>query len=73
MHTAISCGYEGKVGAVIHGGEYFILSPNMDYIPEPVVNARVSFKYNSRMGDDDPLLWPQPYITPVAASFKHDV
>lgn len=62
MNAAITCGYQGKVGAVIHGGEYFILSPNMDYIPEPAVNARMSFKHDSRMGDDDPLLWPQPYI-----------
>ena len=37
----------------------------MDYIPEPAVNARVSFKYDSRLGDDDPLLWPQPYIKAV--------
>lgn len=34
----------------------------MDYIPEPAVNTRISFKYDSRMGDDDPLLWPQPYL-----------
>lgn len=65
MNIAIDCGYHGKVGALFQDGKYFILSPNMDYIPEPANNPHMTFKYNGRLGDDDPLLWPQPYVEEI--------
>lgn len=65
MNIAIECGYHGKVGALFQGGKYFILSPNMDYIPEPANNVRMSFKHDGRLGDDDPLLWAQPYVDEI--------
>lgn len=40
----------------------FVTSPNCDYIYYPPKNARMTFKMDGRLGDDDPLQWPQPYI-----------
>jgi hypothetical protein len=60
--AAIECGYHGKVGALHKNGEYFIISPNMDYIPEPANNSKVVFRTDCRLGDDDHLQWPQLYL-----------
>ncbi len=64
--TAITAGYQGKVGAIYQNGNYFILSPNMNHIPEPANNERMTFKYDGKLGDDDPLQWPQPFIDDVS-------
>jgi len=55
-------GFEGKVGAVVFNGASFVTSPNMDYIFAPPNNARMTIKRDLRLGDDDNLLWPQPYF-----------
>lgn len=58
--------FEGKVGAMIWGGTHFVTTPNMDCIYAPPKNARMSFKVDMRLGDDDYLLWPQPWIPECA-------
>lgn len=34
----------------------------MDYVPLPPRNPRMSYKVDRHLGDDDFLLWPQPYL-----------
>ena len=55
---------DGKVGAIIMDGHSFITSPNQDYILYPPLgNQRpVQLRADSRYADDDPIIWPQPYI-----------
>ena len=54
----------GKVGAVIMDGEYFITSSNQTCIYTPPLGDQhqVRLCADSRYGDDDPVLWPQPYM-----------
>jgi hypothetical protein len=51
-------------GAIIMDGHSFIMSPNQDYIPyPPLCNQHpVQLHTNSCYADDDPIIWPQPYI-----------
>ena len=55
---------DGKVGATILDGTYFITSANQDVIyAPPLGNQReVKLRADACYGDDDPILWPQPYI-----------
>lgn len=53
--------FEGRVGAVVFGGSYFVTSPNMDCVYNPPKNRRMTFKLDMRLGDDDCLQWPQPW------------
>ena len=54
---------DGKVGAVIFGGNFFITSANTDYIPlPPFGNHEVKLRADSLYGDNDPMQWAQPYI-----------
>jgi hypothetical protein len=55
---------DGKVGGIILDGRSFITSPNQDYIPyPPLSNQRpVQLRADSRYADDDPIVWPQPFI-----------
>jgi hypothetical protein len=54
---------DGWVGAVVGNGEWFVTSPNTEFVPQPPLGCthnmciRADFWY----GDDDPLQWPQPY------------
>ncbi|KAF6752518.1 hypothetical protein DFP72DRAFT_815292, partial [Ephemerocybe angulata] len=52
-----------RVGAVLLEAEFFIASPNVDYIPEPPLgnNRDVYLRADLRYGHDDYLLWPQPH------------
>jgi hypothetical protein len=53
---------DGKVGALLFNGEYFVTTPNQTFIPEPPLGDRkVTMRSDSLYGDDDPILWPQPY------------
>jgi hypothetical protein len=50
---------------MVGNGAWFITSPNMDFVPQPPLvctrnmRIRADFKY----GEDDPLQWPQPYLS----------
>lgn len=59
--------FDGRVGAVVADGRYFITSPNMDivYAPPFGLNRSMRFRSDFRYGEDDPLLWPQPYLPHV--------
>ena len=54
---------DGKVGALVLDGTHFITSPNQNHVPKPPFgrNRKVFLRENSLYGDDDPMLWPQPY------------
>ena len=55
---------DGRVGALLFGGEYFVTTPNRPFIPEPPVGDRkVVMRADSLYADDDPTLWPQPFNT----------
>ncbi|KAF8971706.1 hypothetical protein BDZ97DRAFT_1752973 [Flammula alnicola] len=45
--------FEGKVGAVISDGEFFVTSPNMDIIYAPPKVSRISYKEDYRLGEHD--------------------
>lgn len=52
--------HDGKVFAVSSDGKYVITSPNMDFIPHPVVGSlRVSLMADGHFGSADPIHWPQ--------------
>lgn len=55
---------DGRVGAVLLGGFFFVTSPNMDVVYEPPLgkNRAMFLRRDYRYADDDPLLWPQPYV-----------
>jgi hypothetical protein len=55
---------DGKVGAVIMDGEYFITLANQQCIfaPPHGDQHKVQLHADSRYGDNDPVLWPQPYM-----------
>jgi hypothetical protein len=50
------------VGAVSLNGDYFITSPNAKVVYTPPSTSRMTFKRDCRLGIDDFLLWPQPFI-----------
>jgi hypothetical protein len=50
---------DGLVGALWK--EYFITSPNADYIPTPILDSTLVMRTDFFYGPDDYLLWPQQY------------
>jgi hypothetical protein len=49
---------DGKVGALLFSGEYFVTTPNQTFIPEPPAGERkVMMHADSLYADDDPILW----------------
>jgi hypothetical protein len=56
--------FDGKVSAIILNGRFFITSPNQDniFLPPLGDNRPVRLRADSRYADDDPILWPQPYV-----------
>ena len=53
---------DGKVGALLLNGEYFVTTPNQSFIFQlPVGDHKVRMCADSLYGDDDPILWPQLY------------
>jgi hypothetical protein len=54
----------GKVGAIISDGQVFITSSSQDYVPYPPLRShhQVQLHSDSCYADDDPILWPQPFI-----------
>ena len=64
-HLGTSYKYcNGQVGAVVGDGEWFVTSPNMDFVPQPPLGGTHSMHIcaNYRYGEDNPLQWPQPYL-----------
>ncbi|KAJ8089517.1 hypothetical protein PM082_014773 [Marasmius tenuissimus] len=54
---------DGQVGAWIEDGKYFVTSPNSDIIYQPLLGSReIFFRQDYRLGAEDPLLYPQPFI-----------
>jgi hypothetical protein len=63
--TSVAPGpFDGKVGAITKDGEYFVTSPTETHIPAPPIDdvRPVYLRADSRYGDGDPILWPQPYM-----------
>ncbi|KIM34887.1 hypothetical protein M413DRAFT_32941 [Hebeloma cylindrosporum] len=54
--------FEGKVGAITANGEHFITSPNSKVVYALPSRSHMTFKRDCRLGMDDFLLWPQPFI-----------
>jgi len=56
--------FDGRVGAVVGDGEFFITTPNQDVIWHPPLESNHDMRprRDLRFADDDFLLWPQPYI-----------
>ncbi|KAJ7585714.1 hypothetical protein C8J56DRAFT_764389, partial [Mycena floridula] len=55
--------YDGKVGAVLDSGRYFITSPTSDHIPDPqITGIQVRLRLDHRFGPDDFILYPQVYL-----------
>jgi hypothetical protein len=55
---------DGRVGALLFRGKYFITSPNQDFIPTPPLgnSRKVTIRADGLYGDDDSICWPQPYF-----------
>ncbi|KAL0068976.1 hypothetical protein AAF712_003969 [Marasmius tenuissimus] len=54
---------DGRVGAWVSDGRYFITSPNSENIYMPLLGPReVFFRQDYRLGPEDPLLYPQPFL-----------
>jgi hypothetical protein len=51
---------DGLVGTV-WDSKYFITSPNVDFVPEPPRGSSVVLRADCYYGEDDYLLWPQPW------------
>ncbi|RDB19698.1 hypothetical protein Hypma_013215 [Hypsizygus marmoreus] len=66
-HTESLTAFDGKVGAVVADGHFFITSPNIEVIYEPPLGAycEMRFRRDYKYSDDDPLQWPQPYNVPA--------
>ncbi|TFK58193.1 hypothetical protein BDN72DRAFT_866146 [Pluteus cervinus] len=62
--TSLALGpFDGLVGAVIDDGNHFITSPNVNFVYAPPMGIReVTLRSDNRFGDDDHILWPQPYL-----------
>ncbi|RDB26698.1 hypothetical protein Hypma_005260 [Hypsizygus marmoreus] len=58
--------FDGKVGAVVTDGQYFVVSPNMDHVyTPPLGNKReMRLRADGRYADNDYLVGPQPYSVP---------
>ena len=56
---------DGLVGAVMHDGCDIITTPNCNVVFEPPLGGDRSLflRSNLRFGDDDPLQWPQLYLS----------
>ncbi|KAJ3531604.1 hypothetical protein NM688_g7551 [Phlebia brevispora] len=55
--------YDGLVAAECSEHRFIITSPNVDYIPQPVVGAiRVVRQRNGHFGIHDPIVWPQVLV-----------
>ena len=52
------------MGAVLDEGHYFVTTPNQQWIPEFFLRSvQLCLREDFYFGPDDPLLWPQPYLT----------
>ncbi|KAK1233322.1 hypothetical protein PQX77_003526, partial [Marasmius sp. AFHP31] len=59
LYTAV----DGRVGAWVEDGIYFVTSPNTEDIYMPLFGPReVYFCQDYRLGPEDPLLYPQPFL-----------
>ena len=56
--------FDGRVAAINPSRpDWFITSPNCDYIPLPPMNrCNVYIRYDGRFGADDHTQWPQPFL-----------
>ena len=56
--------FNGLFKAIILGKKSFITMANTDYIPlPPFGDCEVKLWADSHYGDDDPVKWPQPYLS----------
>ncbi|KAK1233634.1 hypothetical protein PQX77_003204, partial [Marasmius sp. AFHP31] len=55
---------DGQVGAWVENGKFFVTSPNTNDIYQPLFGSRdVFLRQDYRFGAEDPLLYPQPFIS----------
>jgi hypothetical protein len=56
---------DGRLGAVIDNGHYFLTTQNAKFIPHPPLGhcREVWLRADYRYAADDPLQWPQPYMS----------
>ncbi|KAL0565066.1 hypothetical protein V5O48_016967, partial [Marasmius crinis-equi] len=55
---------DGQAAAYVEDGEYLVTSPNSHIIYKPFFGSRtISLRKDYRFGPDDPLLYPQPFIS----------
>lgn len=56
---------DGIAGAVLSDGQHIVTSPNCMTIFEPPLGGdrHLFLRSNLRYGDDDPLQWPQPFVS----------
>ncbi|KAJ3483972.1 hypothetical protein NLI96_g5943 [Meripilus lineatus] len=55
---------DGLVGTGLDCGEWVITSPNMDFVPQPVLGRiQVLVREDGRYGVEDPIQWPQFFST----------
>ncbi|KAG6875823.1 hypothetical protein C0992_002164, partial [Termitomyces sp. T32_za158] len=56
--------YDGLTAALVNDGQLIVTSPNSKTIPHPPLGGDrpVYLRDNLRYADDDPLLWPQPFM-----------
>ncbi|KAG7090327.1 hypothetical protein E1B28_011923 [Marasmius oreades] len=58
--------FEGRVGNA-YPGDVIVTTPNMDYLYAPPINERrVRLRKDLHFGEDDPLLFPQPFNRNIA-------
>ncbi|KAL0062777.1 hypothetical protein AAF712_010350 [Marasmius tenuissimus] len=54
---------DGQAGAWVEGGKYFVTSPYSFTLYRPLVGPREVFiRQDYRLGAEDPILYPQPFI-----------
>lgn len=54
--------YDGKHGAVVADGKYFVVTPYSDHpLDPPLGTQRVRMRSDGRYGQHDWTLWPQPF------------
>jgi hypothetical protein len=59
-HSAL----DGQVAAFVEGGNYLVTSPNTMTIYAPLFGPnKIYFRKDYRFGAEDPLLYPQPFIS----------
>ncbi|KAJ7578899.1 hypothetical protein C8J56DRAFT_967184 [Mycena floridula] len=55
--------YDGKVGAILDNGHYFITSPTLENLLDPqLTGVSVQLRLDLHWGPDDPTLHPQVYV-----------